>query len=143
LSLLDGKPRSATVTATEPSEFLRVPRREFLALLERHRTLAVRLMAHLARTLRATNEKVRSLAMLDARTRVLNRLLDLAQQHGRDVAGRTVLQPRPSVSELAAAVGCSRETASRAVAALTRSGHLRPVDGGIAIVRRRPAAVPA
>jgi CRP-like cAMP-binding protein len=51
LTLLTGRPRSATVTALEPTECLALPRLDFLAVLRSHPEVALRLLETLAQRL--------------------------------------------------------------------------------------------
>ena len=70
MSLLDGKPRSASVIATEHTELLLLRRADFLYCMQRNSNLATRLVSTLANRLRRTNRQVESLALLNAYGRV-------------------------------------------------------------------------
>lgn len=136
VALLDEAPRSATVIAVEPTEFLQIARGPFLALIARHPTIALRIMARLARSLRRATEQVRTLSMFDVHGRVLRSLLMVAQERGQTERSRMVIRPRPSVKELALMCGCTREAASRALKTLNTSGFVTELDGGITIEPR-------
>jgi CRP/FNR family transcriptional regulator, cyclic AMP receptor protein len=52
MALLDGEPRSATVTAASELQTMRLPRRPFLRLLEQEPRIAIPMMANLAARVR-------------------------------------------------------------------------------------------
>jgi len=58
MSLLDSAPRSATIRAMEPTECLMLSSWDFKALLERHPSIAVKLLEVLSRRLRAADERL-------------------------------------------------------------------------------------
>jgi CRP-like cAMP-binding protein len=60
MSLLDSAPRSATIRAIEPVSCLMLSSWDFKALLERHPSIAVKLLEVLSRRLRATDERIGS-----------------------------------------------------------------------------------
>jgi CRP-like cAMP-binding protein len=60
MSLLDSAPRSATIRAIEPASCLMLSSWDFRALLERHPSIAVKLLEVLSRRLRATDERIGS-----------------------------------------------------------------------------------
>ncbi len=74
MSLLDGKPRSASVVATEYTELLLLRRVDFLYCMQCNSNLATRLVSTLANRLRRTNRQVESLALLNAYGRVAGAL---------------------------------------------------------------------
>ncbi len=60
MSLLDNAPRSATITAFEPTECLMLSSWDFKAALERHPAIAIKLLEVLSRRLRAADERIRT-----------------------------------------------------------------------------------
>ncbi len=58
MSLLDHAPRSATITALEPTVCLMLSSWDFKALLEKHPSIAVKLLEILSRRLRVADEKI-------------------------------------------------------------------------------------
>ena len=58
MALLDDLPRSATVTATEPSRCLLVPVWDFRATLRESPDIAIKLLAQLSRRLRKTEQQL-------------------------------------------------------------------------------------
>lgn len=136
MSLLDGKPRSATVIATEPTELLLLRRADFLLCLSRHPQIATKLLSALAYRLRRTNRQVESLALLNAYGRVAGVLLQLAEDQGECVEGscRITISERPILQEIANMAGTTRETVSRILNDLEKRGYLERDGRRITIV---------
>ena len=65
LSLLDGKPRSANVVATEDTDLLMLRRSDFIQLIYKTPQIATALLAELATRLRKTDRQIEGLALLD------------------------------------------------------------------------------
>jgi CRP/FNR family transcriptional regulator/CRP/FNR family cyclic AMP-dependent transcriptional regulator len=83
MSLIDGMPRSATVTTEEPSDALIIYREQFVGLIEKSPKILLDMAAVLSRRLRKVNELVRSLAFYDVYGKVARVLLNLATERGR------------------------------------------------------------
>lgn len=58
MSLLDQAPRSATIRALEPTSCLMLSSWDFRALLERHPSIAIKLLEVLSRRLRVADERL-------------------------------------------------------------------------------------
>jgi len=136
MSLLDDEPRSATVTAMEPSELVVLSRANFRAHLARHPKVAVQVMTELSRRLRHADAVIGDLALLDVLGRLAVRLRELALADGEPHAEGRLLRQRPSQSEIAATIGTSRETVSRALSELARRGDVE-LDGKRLLIRHR------
>jgi CRP/FNR family cyclic AMP-dependent transcriptional regulator len=107
IALLDGGTRTATATATEPSELVSIRRESLFELLEREPGAALELLRLCGERLRWTSGLLEDAALLDAPARLAKRLLSLGEQHGEDGAdGRLV---RISQEELANFLGVSRQ----------------------------------
>lgn len=52
MGLIDGEPRSASITAVEELQLMKLPRRPFLKLLEQEPEIAVAMLAELAGRIR-------------------------------------------------------------------------------------------
>ncbi|BFT74952.1 Crp/Fnr family transcriptional regulator [Paenibacillus sp. P36] len=82
LSLIDGKPRSASAQTLENCVLLSMTAQNFLELLRNHFDITLVIMQELSNRLRDTNQQVYDLTFLDARTRVIKSLITLANKHG-------------------------------------------------------------
>jgi CRP/FNR family transcriptional regulator, cyclic AMP receptor protein len=83
IALLDGNPRTAAATATEPCELMIISRAQFLSLLQREPTLAIHLLQLLCERIRWTSGQAEDSALLAVPTRLARRLLSLAKLHGQ------------------------------------------------------------
>lgn len=83
LSLLDGRPRSASAQTLETTTVLELSSQTFMGLLQAHFDITRGILSELCRRLRQTNEHVNDLTFLDGRTRVLKNLITLANQNGK------------------------------------------------------------
>jgi len=136
VALLDDSPRSATVMTLENSAFLQIARAPFLALINKHPNIALKIMSHLSGALRDANEQIRTLSMFDAYGRIVRSLLRIARTHGQADGNRIVIRPKPSFQELARMIGCSRETVSRAIKTLQDTGYVSSIDRGLVLEKR-------
>ncbi|MDF2963724.1 MAG: Crp/Fnr family transcriptional regulator [Paenibacillus sp.] len=83
LSLIDGKPRSASAQTLEDSVLIALDARHFLELLKANFDISLCIMQELCNRLRDTNQHVYDLTFLDARTRVIKSLIKLANKNGK------------------------------------------------------------
>jgi CRP-like cAMP-binding protein len=113
MSLLDGKARSASVTAIEHSEVLILRRGDFLNLLEQYPKIAINLLKELAGRLRRSDTQIKSLSLQDAMGRVASAIIRIAEDHGRIRQNEVIIPRIPLQQDLANMAGTSRETISR------------------------------
>ena len=135
LSLLDGKPRSANVVATEATNLYMVRRADFLQLVYKVPQIAVGLLAELASRLRKTDRKIEGLALLDVTSRISETLLQLADEQGEEQKTGIILRNRPSHQQLANRAGTTRETVSRVLKRLESQGYITTRGRSIVILR--------
>ena len=118
LSVLDGKPRSATVTALTQVELLSVAASSFNEFLERHPPVLRRLLIDVIGRLRSRVRHQLEFGAGDALGRVCARLADLADRYGEPGDDGVVVHSPLNQSELAAWTGLSREAVVKALRAL-------------------------
>lgn len=134
MALLDGLPRSATVSTQEPTDALIIYRDQFLALAEKSPQILMNMTAVLSRRLRKMNELIRSLAFYDVYGKVARVLLNLAAEKGRATEEGTVIDLRLTQQELAELAGMSRETMTRTLRDFQQAGCVRIESGIITIL---------
>jgi CRP/FNR family cyclic AMP-dependent transcriptional regulator len=127
MALLDDQPRSATVIATAPSVLLMLERQAFARYLLQSPRSALLILAELSRRLRAADEVIGNLALLDVYARVAGALRQMALRDGERTAGGILLRDRPTGTQLAGILGTTRETVSRVMSDFQRRGYLTPV----------------
>jgi len=135
MSLLDDEPRSATLVASEPSRLLVLSRNDFRAHIQRHPRTALRVLTELSRRLRRADAVIGNLALLDVYGRLAGKLRELAEADGEDTEDGILVRNRPTQAEIAAMIGTSRETVSRALSELARRGQI-VLAGKRLLVRR-------
>lgn len=131
LSLIDGLPRSATVTSIDDVELWVLHRGDFLEMLEKYPQIAITLLKELARRIRRSDMQIKSLSLKDARGRVASTLIRLAEDIGVVRGGKVVINELPLQRDLANLAGTSRETISRVVKKLEDEGHLVKMDNSL------------
>jgi CRP/FNR family transcriptional regulator/CRP/FNR family cyclic AMP-dependent transcriptional regulator len=113
LSLLDGRPRSASAAVTTDSVLLMLERSDFIALITRRPAAAMAVLEAVAGRLRETDEMASDLAFLDVAGRLAKRLLDLASAHGVQRGGGVLIDLSVTQEDLANMIGVTRESVNR------------------------------
>ena len=111
IALLDGRHRTATASATAPSELIIIKREHFLALLEREPKLVSHVVQLLCERIRWTSDLAEDSALLGVPARLARRLLSLGRLHGRETAHGMEL--RISQEEVARFSGLSRQVVNQ------------------------------
>jgi CRP/FNR family transcriptional regulator, cyclic AMP receptor protein len=146
LALLDGAPRSASASALSPTEAVILPRERFRELIATETGVRDALLASIAGELRRLTTHVEELHFLDITGRLAARLVRLAQESGAPVADGSVrLRTNLTQADLAAMVGCTRQSVNKLLGQFTDDGLVRlerdaivliDMDGLIATARR-------
>jgi CRP-like cAMP-binding protein len=139
LALLDGRPRSATVSALEETVTHVLERATFLDFLRAHPDATLDLCRALVELIRRLTEQVEDLALLDVPRRLQRKLLELADAYGKPGPQGTLIDVRLTQSELASMIGTSRASVNYCLASLESRGMIR--REGQRIVLRRPDAL--
>jgi CRP/FNR family transcriptional regulator, cyclic AMP receptor protein len=114
LSMIDGAPRSASVTALRDSKLSFVGRAAFEAFGESRPELYRHIARLLAQRLRDTDDALLATNFLSVKARVARALLSLGEAFGRDLGEQRILiRQKVSQSDLAAMAGIARENVSR------------------------------
>ena len=114
LSIIDGRPRSASTVAVRDSSLSFLSHDAFEDFAQKHPEVYKSLVRLLATRLRVTDTVVAAGSFLPLRGRVAYTLLELAEYFGEDVgSGRIVIRQKVDQSDLAAMAGLARETVNR------------------------------
>ncbi|MGE5166459.1 MAG: Crp/Fnr family transcriptional regulator, partial [Sphingobacteriales bacterium] len=114
MAMIDGRPRSASVTALRDCKLRFVSRAAFEAVAGKNPEIYKHLLNLVAARLRDTDQVVAAGTFLPVKGRVARALLDLAKAFGNDVGGgRIVIRQKLSQSDVAAMAGIARENVSR------------------------------
>lgn len=118
MSLIDGKPRCATVVAVEDSTFAVLKRERLIEALKREPVLALDLLSTLVHKLRKATEREEGLAFLDVRERLIKLFGELIMQEGKKEEGGCYRIGKRTQKELAIRIGASREATSQVLRTL-------------------------
>ena len=103
ISVLDGRPRSASVAAMKRAELLKIDGQEFLQLLQTNARLALTVITALAGMIRKLTDATQGLALQSAYRRLVARLQERAVEEN----GQTVIPERLTHQLLADMIGLS------------------------------------
>jgi len=134
LSLLDGKPRSASVVTISSCELIAISRSSFQELLNSDPGFSQVMIEELTRRVRTLTDSVRDLALLDVYGRVSNVLEKLSDESGR------IHKPKVTHQEIANMVGASREMVSRIMKQLVIGEYIEHHSDYIQIQKTLPKA---
>ena len=115
LALIDGAPRSATITAQTPVIVRVVPRLAFVSLLESDSQAAMAVLHAVTSMVRATNERLADVLSLDVPGRVAKWLLARAASRGQRTDGGILVPFDQSQRDLASELGTTRVSINKAL----------------------------
>jgi CRP-like cAMP-binding protein len=113
LAALDGRPRSATVTAYEPCEGLAIALPDFTHLLDTRPRMAALLLRMVVARLRGADLQRLEFASHGAPGRLAHRLVALCRRHGERAGSAVAITLPISQEELAGWTGMSRESEAK------------------------------
>jgi CRP-like cAMP-binding protein len=130
MAMIDGRPRSASVSALRDCKVRFVSRKTFEAFVTKHPEIYKYLLVLLAERLRKTDQLVAAASFLPLKGRVARALLDLAKAFGREVGGgRIIIQHKINQSDIANMAGIARENVSRILNKWIRSKLVTRLSG--------------
>lgn len=135
IALLDGKGRTATALAREPTTLLFLARSTLLPFIEERPKLAVRMIAFLCERLRRTTDLVEDSAFLGVAARLAKQLLELTARSS-ERGGESAHHVHVSQAELAHMIGVSREAVSKQLSLWREAGVIRVARGRVIVERR-------
>lgn len=135
IAALDGGPRSATVTAVEPTETLALLREDLLAFARENPDFALALIQTLAARLRRADEWLEDAYFQDLDTRMARRLLDVAEEHGRQTPEGIEVTFPLTQSDLAGMLGATRVSVNRLLGVYQDARLIRLGKGAFTILK--------
>ncbi|MGB0114430.1 MAG: Crp/Fnr family transcriptional regulator [Ilumatobacteraceae bacterium] len=135
LSALDGRPRSASVAAIEPSVVAVLSAAQFIDAIDRSPALSAAVRESLSAALRLANDRLATRNTNSATVRTGRMLVELASmmmRHGPDTGG--AYDVAITQSDLAAWIGATREATARALAGFRRAGLIETGRGRIVVL---------
>jgi CRP-like cAMP-binding protein len=135
LALLDGAPRSASASALSPTETVVLPRDKFRELIATEAGVRDALLASIAGELRRLTTHVEELHFLDITGRLAARLVRLSQEGGTRLPdGGIRLRTNLTQGDLAAMVGCTRQSVNKLLGQFTDDHLIRLDRDGIVVM---------
>lgn len=131
---LDGEPRFSSSVATEDAELLRFPVSDLPAAIERNPELAPALLSVTAAKQRNLANRLLALTMASPKSRIAEMLFRLSGNYGVQQGSQIVIETRLSHEQIAALVGVTRVTVTRAMQELTSTGILKIEGNSIQIL---------
>ncbi|MBS0504519.1 MAG: Crp/Fnr family transcriptional regulator [Proteobacteria bacterium] len=128
IALLDGGDRTASVTALGEGQYLKLGAKAFREVLERHPSVAWRLLQEMARRLRNANNTIESDRAFASGPRLARSLQRLVP------SGAVGVSIRLSQSELGAFAGISRENINRQLGAWADAGIVALEQGRVRVL---------
>lgn len=132
LALIDDQPRSAHVIAMSDAQLFVLRREDFRRRVDASPSVAWALLVELSRRLRRADEKIGGLVLLDVSGRIARLLLDLTLESGG--VSVTKLLTHQTIAQM---IGASRETVSRSMKELQKSGLIRVERRRISVANRQ------
>lgn len=129
MSLLDDKPRSATVITMSDSELAQIRRLDFESLLKSSPELTRKILAEVVARLRRTSLILERISTMDVPHRLYSYLCDYCKSNGRKNTQGDFEIELPTHQLLADQLSTSRETISRAISTLKKEGILTTLSG--------------
>ena len=113
-AMLDGHPRSATVTTCEPSELASITHKDFRKFVASRPEILWKVLQGLCERVRKTSTDMLELSSREVPYRLLAALHHMAEKYGQVAAdGSCLISGKVGVQDLVAMVGSSREVVSR------------------------------
>lgn len=139
IGLLDGKERTATVSALEDSEVFVLHRRDLLPILAAHPESMLEIVRALCEKLRLATAIIEGSAH-DMAARLADGLIRLANQHGVTRKGRIRIELEMSQTDLGNYIGLSRANVSRQLARFKTDDIIALEGGKIVIINEERLA---
>jgi CRP/FNR family transcriptional regulator, cyclic AMP receptor protein len=133
LAMFDEEPRSATVDVIDALEAVAIPGRDMQRLMREYPEIAVKLNTALAQRLRATNERLARQSFQTVQSRVAAVLAQMVATARSGNEGESDVVIALTQADLAKLAGSSRESASRFLASLERSGVITQGRGRLTV----------
>ena len=132
LSAIDGKPRSADVTAVEKTLIARTPRVTFQHCYRKHPEIAERIMTHLASLVRLLSDRVNEFGTMTVKQRLYSELLRLGV-NCNCLDDEAIIANFPTHIEIANRIATHREAVSRELSNLLSENLIRKIGKDIII----------
>lgn len=130
LALLDGRPRSATVSALKDAQLAFIEKAGFERFADENPAVYRHMLSIVGKRLRHANDVLAARSFLPLPGRVAQTLLQLAETFGKPLDdGRVLIHYKLSQADIANMAGAARENVSRVLNDWKRSGTISRISG--------------
>lgn len=130
LALLDGRARSATVTALKPTRLAFIEKHAFERFADENPAVYRHMLSIVGKRLRQANDVLAARSFLPLPGRVAQTLLQLAESFGKPLDnGRVLIHYKLSQADIANMAGAARENVSRVLNDWKRAGTISRISG--------------
>lgn len=105
-----------------PTRLYGLRRTDFQLLIENDRNIAFHLLDYTMDRLRRANQQIHDMTFLNVRSRIVKKLLALAQDYSSDELNEFVIPVKITHQQIAEMVGAARETVSKVLQELQDEG---------------------
>jgi CRP-like cAMP-binding protein len=133
ISLIDGKPRSASAVAVGDTDLLHIKRADLQALLQKNSELCFKFMTVLCERVRWTSGLLEDASLLDLTARLAKRLLNLAEGVGEKEGDAIRISVKLSQTDLGNMLGVTREAVNKQLREWKKDGLVDMQDGQVLI----------
>jgi CRP/FNR family transcriptional regulator len=123
-----GLVRSATAECLMPTRLYGLRRSDFQLLIENDRNIAFHLLDYTMDRLRRANQQIYDMTFLNVRSRIVKKLLNMAQDYSSDELNEYVIPVKITHQQIAEMVGAARETVSKVLQELQDEGLIAIQD---------------
>lgn len=130
LALLDGRPRSATVSALKDAQLAFIDKAAFERFADENPAVYRHMLSIVGKRLRHANDVLAARSFLPLPGRVAQTLLQLSETFGKTLEdGRLLIHYKLSQADIANMSGAARENVSRVLNDWKRSGTISRISG--------------
>jgi CRP-like cAMP-binding protein len=133
ISLIDGKPRSASAVAIGDTDLLHIRRADLQSLLQKNSELCFKFMSVLCERVRWTSGLLEDASLLDLPARLAKRLLNLAKGVGEKEGEAVRINVKLSQTDLGNMLGVTREAVNKQLREWKKDGLVDMQDGHVLI----------
>ena len=126
----------SSTQASQESTVCVISKRDFTAMLNKSPELAMTLLTVLRNRLHQAESKIKDLAISSAQIRLINELIRYATHHGKKINGFYKIEEKLTHQLLSEMIGVTRETVTKTLLALKRSGFIKYGAGRSIILDR-------
>ena len=134
ISLIDGKPRSASAVAIGDTDLLHIKRHDFFGLLRNNGELCLKFMSILCERVRWASGLLEDASLLDLPSRLAKRLLSLASGIGEKQGDGIRIGLKLSQTDLGNMLGVTREAVNKQLREWKRDGLVEMQEGQMLIL---------